>query len=72
MDQRLGRSSFDGVEREKNISGGRREPGDEVRSLQLAMPYHFGEWEYDPSGTGIDTKRLTSWGRGGTVYQFSW
>ena len=24
----------------------------------LAMPYHFGDWEYDPSGTGIDAKRL--------------
>ena len=24
----------------------------------IAMPYHFGDWEYDPSGTGIDAKRL--------------
>ena len=28
--------------------------------LIIAMPtlYHFGDWEYDPSGTGIDTKSL--------------
>ena len=37
-----------------------------ARSL-LSVPYHFGDWEYDPSGTGIDTKRL--WPRG--RYQFS-
>ena len=23
-----------------------------------SMPFHFGDWEYDHSGTGIDAKRL--------------
>ena len=28
----------------------------------IIAPYHFGDWEYDPSGIGIDAKRL--WLRG--------
>ena len=27
-----------------------------------SLPYHFGDWEYNPIGTGIDAKRL--WPRG--------